>query len=77
MANNAWYISQGKNKFTSCECFGIWEKLFGTLTHVQSLSLDIILFALALTIVLVHPGDFLSSPPWLAKIQKGTKGQKK
>jgi uncharacterized membrane protein YphA (DoxX/SURF4 family) len=76
MANNAWYISQGQTKFTSCECFGIWEKLFGTLTHVQSLSLDIILFALALTIVLVHPGDFLSSPPWLAKIQKGTKRQK-
>ncbi len=77
IANNSWYISQGKTRFTSCECFGIWEKLFGTLTHVQSLSLDIILFALALTIVLVHPGDFLSSPPWLAKIQKGTKRQKK
>jgi uncharacterized membrane protein YphA (DoxX/SURF4 family) len=77
IANNAWYISQGQNKFTSCECFGIWEKIFGTLTHVQSLSLDIILFALALTIVLVHPGDFFSSPPWLSKIQKVTKGQKK
>ena len=77
MANNAWYISQGQNKFTSCECFGIWEKMFGTLTHVQSLSLDIILFALALTIVLVHPNDFFSSPPWLSKIQLGTKRQKK
>src|SRR4030042_118048 len=76
MANNAWYISQGKNQFTSCECFGIWEKLFGTLTHVQSLGLDIILFALALTILLVHPGDFFSSPPWLSKIQLGTKGKK-
>lgn len=77
MANNAWYISQGKNQFTSCECFGIWEKIFGTLTHVQSLSLDIILFALALTIVLIHPADFFSSPPWLSKIQIGTKGRKK
>ena len=77
MANNAWYISQGQNKLTSSECFGIWEMIFGTLTHVPSLSLDIILFALALTIVLVHPGDFFSSPPWLSKIQIGTKGRKK
>ena len=77
MANNAWYISQGQTKFTSCECFGIWEKLFGTLTHVQSLSLDIILFGLALAVVLIHPGGFFSSPPWLAKIGKGTKRQKK
>ncbi len=77
MANNAWYISQGKNEFVSCECFGIWEKWFGTLTHVQSLSLDIILFALALTIVLIHPAEFFSSPPWLAKLGQGTKGKDK
>jgi uncharacterized membrane protein YphA (DoxX/SURF4 family) len=77
IANNSWYISQGQAKFTSCECFGIWEKWIGTLTHVQSLSLDIVLFALALTIIFVHPGSFLSSPPWLAKFQKGTKGKNK
>jgi len=77
IANNSWYISQGKMKFTSCECFGIWEEMFGTLTHVQSLSLDIVLFALALTIIFVHPGGFLSSPPWLAKLGKGAKRQDK
>jgi uncharacterized membrane protein YphA (DoxX/SURF4 family) len=77
MANNSWLISQGKAKFTSCECFGIWEKLFGTLTPLQALSIDIILFALALTIIFVHPGGFLSSPPWLAKLGKGTKRQDK
>jgi uncharacterized membrane protein YphA (DoxX/SURF4 family) len=77
IANNAWYISQGKNEFVSCECFGIWEKWFGTLTHVQSLSLDIILFALALTIVVIHPAGFFSSPPWLAKLGQGTKGKDK
>ena len=77
IANNSWYISQGKMKFTSCECFGIWEEMFGTLTHVQSLSLDIVLFALALTIIFVHPGGFLSSPPWLAKLGKGAKRQGK
>jgi uncharacterized membrane protein YphA (DoxX/SURF4 family) len=75
--NNSWYISQGKVKFTSCECFGIWEKLLGELTHVQSLSLDIVLFALAMTIIFVHPGSFLSSPPWLAKLGKRAKRQGK
>lgn len=70
MANNSWLIGQGKTRFSSCECFGIWEKLFGTLTPLQALSVDIVLFALALTIILVHPGSFLSSPPWLAKFGK-------
>jgi len=77
MANNAWYISQGRTKFTPCECFGIWEKYLGTLTHVQSLYIDIVLFVLALTIVIIHPDEFFSSPPWLAKLQKGTKKQRK
>jgi len=77
IVNNAWYISQGKMKFTSCECFGIWEEMFGTLTHLQSLSLDIVLFALALTVIFVHPGGFLSSPPWLSKLGKGAKGKDK
>ena len=75
IVNNAWYISQGKMKFTSCECFGIWEEMFGTMTHLQSLSLDVILLALALTVIFVHPGGFLSSPPWLAKLGKGAKGK--
>jgi len=73
MTNNIWYIIHGQNTITSCECFGIWEQIFGTLTHVQSLTLDIILFALLLTIVLVHPAGFFSLPPWAAKLQKGTK----
>jgi uncharacterized membrane protein YphA (DoxX/SURF4 family) len=70
MANNSWLLSQGKTKFSSCECFGIWEKLFGTLTPLQSLYIDIGLLALALTIVVVHPSGFLSSPPWLAKLRR-------
>jgi uncharacterized membrane protein YphA (DoxX/SURF4 family) len=77
IANNSWYISQGKTKFTSCECFGIWEEMFGTMTHLQSLSLDIVLLALALTIIFVHPSGFLSSPPWLAKLGKGARSQSK
>jgi uncharacterized membrane protein YphA (DoxX/SURF4 family) len=77
MANNAWYISQGRIAFSPCECFGWWERFLGTLTHVQSLYIDIALFALALTIVIVHPGGFFSSPPWLAKKAQGAKGKDK
>ncbi|UCH51851.1 MAG: DoxX family protein [Chloroflexota bacterium] len=77
IVNNAWYISQGKMNFTSCECFGIWEEMFGTMTHLQSLSFDIVLLALALTVIFVHPAGFLSSPPWLAKLGQGTKGKDK
>ena len=72
MANNLWYISQGETSFSSCECFGIWEEMFGTLTHVQSLSVDIGLFVLALTIILVHPNGFLSAPSWWSKFKKKT-----
>ncbi len=70
MANNSWLISQGTTKFTSCECFGIWEQMLGTLTPAQSLRIDIVLFALSLTIMLVHPGGFLARPPWLARFRK-------
>ena len=76
MANNAWYISQGK-ALDPCDCWGIWEIIFGTPTHQKSLWMDIILFVLALTIIFVHPAGFFSSPPWLAKLQKGATKTKK
>jgi len=74
MANNAWLISKG-NKFPSCECFGIWEEMFGRLTPSQSLVFDIVLFSLALIIILVHPGPFSSVPRWLAKLSGKDKQQ--
>jgi uncharacterized membrane protein YphA (DoxX/SURF4 family) len=77
IANNSWYISQGKMQFTPCECFGIWEDLIGALTHVQSLGLDIVLFALALTIIFVHPAGFLTSPQWLVKLGERAGGKDK
>jgi uncharacterized membrane protein YphA (DoxX/SURF4 family) len=77
IANNAWYISQGSIAFTPCECFGIWERFLGTLTHVQSLYIDIALFALALTIVIIHTGGFFTSPPWLAEKGQEAKGSSK
>jgi len=68
MANNSWLIAQGKTKFSACECFGIWEELFGTLTPLQALGVDIGLFLLALIIIFVQPGGFLASPSWLTRL---------
>ncbi|UCH51852.1 MAG: DoxX family membrane protein [Chloroflexota bacterium] len=76
LINNAWYISQGE-ELDPCPCIGIWAKIFGTPTHLQALWIDIVLLALALTVIFVHPGGFLSSPPWLAKLGKSTKGKDK
>ena len=74
MANNSWMISQGMEEFPECAyCFGKLEEILGALSPLQSLCIDIGLFALALTIIVVHPGGFLSLPPWVAKLRK--KGQ--
>jgi uncharacterized membrane protein YphA (DoxX/SURF4 family) len=70
MVNNIWSISQGLDKFPECVCFGVWEKIFGGLTPVQALSYDIVLFALALVIIFVYPGRFLSSREWLTRLLK-------
>ena len=74
MANNSWMISQGMEEFPECAyCFGKLEEILGALSPLQSLCIDIGLFALALTIIFVRPGTFLSLPPWVAKLSK--KGQ--
>lgn len=74
MANNSWMISQGMEEFPECAyCFGELEQILGALSPIQSLCIDIGLFALALTIILVHSGTFLSLPPWVARLRK--KGQ--
>lgn len=68
MSSNIWSISQGLDKFPDCACFGIWEKVFGGLTPVQSLCFDIVLFALAIAIIVLYPGGFLSSREWPTKL---------
>ena len=73
MANNIWYINKGDVKFTECDCFGIWKMFLGSFTHVESLYIDIVLLALALTVIFIHPGGFLSSPTWLARLGRGTR----
>jgi len=70
MTNNIWAISQGKT-FGSCGCWGIFEELFGGMTPVQALGMDIALLFLALTIVILHPAPFLSFQSWFAKRKGG------
>jgi uncharacterized membrane protein YphA (DoxX/SURF4 family) len=70
MANNAFSISIGLSEYASCDCFGIWEQIFGTLSPVQSLGYDIVLFALALVIIFVFPGGILQSQRWLRGLDK-------
>jgi len=72
--NNSWLISKG-NEFPSCECFGIWEEMFGSLTPSQSLVYDIVLLGLALSIIFVHPGPFSAVPRWLARLSGKDKQQ--
>jgi len=68
MANNSWALSQGMEQFPQCGyCFGIWEELLGAISPLQALYLDIVLVCLALTIILFHPGGFLSFQPWFIK----------
>jgi uncharacterized membrane protein YphA (DoxX/SURF4 family) len=66
MASNIWAISHGET-FGSCGCFGVWEKLFGSMTPLQALGIDIVLLCFALIIILSHPAPFLSFQSWFAK----------
>lgn len=75
IANNSWALSQGMEQFPQCGyCFGIWEEFLGAISPLQALCLDIVLLGLALTILLFHPGGFLSFRPWFSK-QKGETGE--
>lgn len=60
LATNVWTLTAGGYE-TCAGCFGLWEEIFGHLTPVQSLTIDILLIVLALLVILMHPGKFLSS----------------
>ena len=68
MANNLWTIGQGIDKFPDCVCFGAWETITGArFTPTQSLYIDIGLFVLAIVVIFIHPGRFLSSQFWFTR----------
>jgi uncharacterized membrane protein YphA (DoxX/SURF4 family) len=70
MANNIYAISLGMEKYSSCDCFGIWEEIFGGLTPVQSLGVDIAMIVLAVLIIIFHPGSIMSSRKLIARLGK-------
>lgn len=64
MANNSYAIAMGQEKFPACECFGI----FGALTPIQSLYIDVGMFILAVLIIILHPGPFFSHQFWISRL---------
>lgn len=64
MANNSYAIASGMEKFPECECFGV----FGALTPIQSMYMDIGMFILAIIIIVVHPLPFFSHQFWINRI---------
>ena len=74
MFTNIWAIMVG-GYATCASCFGMWEKIFGHLTPLQSLTTDIVLIMLALAVIFLQPGRFLSSRrpiTWLLRRQKAS-----
>ncbi len=69
LGTNLWAISRG-GYATCASCFGIWERYLGSLTPAQSLIYDLVLLALAIVIIIVHPEGFLSSRRWLKNLVK-------
>lgn len=67
MASNSLAISRGMEEFPSCGCFGVWEVLFGIVTPMQAMVLDVVLLLLAVIILLFHPTGFWHFRPWLIK----------
>ena len=68
MVSNCVALSQGVEQFPTCTyCFGKWEELLGTISPLQALCSDIVLFCLALVIVLFHGYKFLHFQPWFIK----------
>jgi len=67
MANNSVAMSRGVGEFPSCGCFGVWETLFGIVTPMQAMVLDVVLLMLAVIILVFHPTGLLHFRPWLIK----------
>ena len=67
IANNIWALWHGVENFGECSCFGWWEKWLGTISPLQALCIDIVLFGLALLVLLYHPHRFFSPPAWFSK----------
>ncbi len=71
IANNTWALINGVEKFPACvSCFGVWEEDVGALSPTGAISVDVLLFCLALIILLVHREGFFTFKPWLIRRKK-------
>jgi uncharacterized membrane protein YphA (DoxX/SURF4 family) len=66
MTSNIWAITHGE-AFGSCGCWGVFESLFGDMTPIQSLGIDIALVFFAIIIILYFPAPFLRFQSWFRK----------
>jgi uncharacterized membrane protein YphA (DoxX/SURF4 family) len=66
MTSNIWAITHGE-AFGSCGCWGVFESLFGDMTPIQALGMDIALVFFAVIIILYFPAPFLSFQSWFRK----------
>lgn len=64
IATNSWLLNRGIEDTSCYYCFGKWEEIFWSLSPLQSLCLDIVLFLSALTILLFYPKSLLDWRPW-------------
>ena len=56
IVSNSWVLMNGAQTAITCEyCFGIWEKLLGSLSPLQALFVDVALLGLALVILTQAP----------------------
>lgn len=71
MSSNIYAITHGET-FGDCGCFGVFERLFGDITPLQALGMDILLLFFALIIIFWFPAPYLSFQSWFRK-RKGAK----
>ena len=78
ITNNVWALMQGMDKFPQCGyCFGFFENIFGAVSPLQSLIIDIALLIAALLVLILYPKSFLTFNPWFLFGRKVGKSNEK
>jgi len=74
MANNGYALAQGMDKFPQCGyCFGVFEKLLGSPTPLQSFIIDVVMLLFAVAIIAFLPQRYFEFKPWFWPFKGGKK----